>query len=254
MAQTENTIVLGVDEHELPVGIMIDGVFHKTFKLRDMTGKAEEAINDKKINKDVSKVITELLLNVVESIGTVTNINRNIIKQLTIADREYMIIKNYKQSIGDDLEWQANCPSCNSKFDITINDVNDIKTYFLGSNEPKTFKCTLPVGYTDEFGVKHTELEFSMSDGFVQEQFLKVVKENTSKAISTLYSMTCEKFGTMQNWNPKIFASLIKKDRKAIEKAIEELEVGAETFVKTECPDCGSEHDYTIPLLKLLGE
>ena len=116
-----NTVTnLEDNEFELPIGYMDrDGVLHKTFKLREMTGKVDESIADKKVRTNAGKIVTELIYGVVEQLGTLPKIDRNIIKQLTNTDRDYIVLMNYLYSLGETIEYTETCPYCGEKIEVS---------------------------------------------------------------------------------------------------------------------------------------
>ena len=76
-----------------------DGVTHKEFTLREMTGKDEEAIHKSDVKSNGSKVVSVLLSRCVTRIGTLTPKSlgkqkwEELIKSLFTGDQDYMLIQ-----------------------------------------------------------------------------------------------------------------------------------------------------------------
>ena len=253
---SKNTVPnLAENEFELPVGYVDkSGVFHKTFKLREMTGEVEEAMADKKIRTNPGKMVTEAIYGVLESLGTLPKIDRMIVKQLSNVDRDFILLMNYKYSLGDEIEWVTACPFCDTRIDVKA-EVDKFPVKYMTEDEPRLLTVELSTGITnDETQEKHKEITLSFPNGLVQEKVFGTVEKNPAEALSIMLAMCTENIKGLNNWNYETFKKMSKKDRKILNNAINDVEVGAELFAKISCPDCGADHDSVVPFMQLLGE
>lgn len=257
MPTTNPTIeeVLDANEFEMPIGYTDEnGVFHKTFKLTEMTGEVDESLGDAKVRSNGAKMITEVLYGVVESIGTMKKVTREDIRKLSNPDRDFMLLMNYKYSMGDEMEWDDECTKCGGKNDLMLN-VNDVKTTYMTQKESDAkIKVTLPIGIKDGEGKYHKELLCTFPNGKLSEQMFPIVRENPRKAITMMIANMVEKVVGYENWNYETFRKMSKKDRTHIQKTMQEIEVGAEMSTKAECFHCGETFQSAIPIQTLLGE
>ena len=106
-----------------------DGVTHKEFALREMTGKDEEAIHKSDVKNNGSKVVTVLLTRCVTRIGTLTPKSvggrqkwEEIIRSLYTGDQDYMLIQLRKISVGEEIELNHVCPNkdCKAKLNTIL--------------------------------------------------------------------------------------------------------------------------------------
>lgn len=255
MPQNEPTIEkLPEGTFELPIGYTdLKGDFHKTFTLKPMTGVTEEAMLNKKIRNNTSKVLTALIAGVVDGMGTVKKFKVEDAKALYNPDRDYILIQNYINSIAEEAEWTEKCPRCEELNHLSV-DMTKIPVTYLTEEDEKTFKVTLPNGIKDSEGVYHKELTLGIPDGFTQEGFIAQMQENLSRAITFLMSSTTEEIEGMERWNEEHFRALTMKDRKAIQDAFSQITAGPDLTVATECAHCSHEYNTTIPVNLLMGE
>lgn len=244
---------LGENEFLLPVGYKdSDGVIHRVVTLTPMTGETEEAIADPKISNNGGKVFTTLLHSVVERIGTLPKVTKEVIRDLTIIDRDFLILKNRQVSIGDEVEYVDECPSCKGKNDVTI-DLSHIDVQYMESDE-REFTFELPNGYRDANGTIHKEITITLPTGRVQEKVAQIVRANPAQATTALLQLITLKLGTLEFINPDVFKKMTKKDRDFISKQISEMGAGVKFSTEVTCSNCGSEFTTSIPLSSLLGE
>lgn len=256
MSENIKTIMneLGENEFVLPVGYKDrDGVIHKTITLTPMTGETEEAIADPKVRDNGGKIITALLESITEGIGTVPRVTKEVIRDLTTIDRDFILIKNRQVSLGDNVEYIDNCPHCRAKNEIHVNLAN-IETKYLDNEEDREITFELPVGYLDASGNVHKEVTITLPTGRVQERVAQIVRANPAQATTAMLQLITLKLGTLDFINPDVFKKMTKKDRDFISSKLSGLEVGVKFDTEVMCSECGSDFTTSIPLQSLLGE
>lgn len=256
MATDTKTIVqsLGENEFLLPVGYTdSEGNLHQTVTLTPMTGETEEAISDPKVRDNGGKIITTLLDSVVEKVGNLPRVNKDIIRDLTVVDRDFLLLKNRMVSLGDEVNYMDACPHCKAKNEITM-DISHIEAKYLSKEQAKEFTFDLPNGYRDGNGVIHKEITITLPTGRVQERVAQMVRSNPAQATTSMLQLITVKLGTMDFLNPDVFKKMTKRDRDFISKKMAEIEVGVKFDHEVMCSECGSEFDTSIPLQALMGE
>lgn len=246
--------ILDDNEYELPVGYVDkDGTLHKTVKLREMTGLVDEAIADQKVRGNPGKMVTEAIFGVLESVGTIKNITKDIVRNLNNADRDFIMLMNHKYSLGDEVEWEGNCEKCGDKFEASIH-INNLETKYMTQDEPKLFEVVLPKGIADAEGKLHKKLTVSMPNGIVQEKVVPILQQNPNQAVTQMLSLITEDIEGMEYWNIETFQKMSKKDRKHIADTLRKIEVGVDLAPMVSCATCGHAQKSTIPVMTLLGE
>lgn len=245
---------LAEDEVLLPVGIKDkDGNLQRIAKIKPMTGYTEEKISEPNVVKNSAKLITVLLTDIVESIGTIKNVNDSVIKRLSLADREALIYANRQYSFSDEVNYEDKCPYCNEINTINFN-ISNLPVEYLEDDAPRNIIMELPIGYTDRDGKVHKELEMTPMNGFVQEKLASLIVGNSSTAMSVAYSMMTKKLGELQVITPDTFKALTKKDRDFIGKRIAGESTGYKSAISTTCASCGTNFESVAPLNEMLGE
>lgn len=251
----ENTLQdLGHNEFELPIGYTDgDGVLHKRVTLKEMTGLVDEAISDQKIRTNPGKMVTEAILGVVEKLGTLKKVNRDIIRNLTNTDRDFILAMNHLVSIGDVAEWSEECPKCASKFDASI-EIESLPVLYMTDDEPRETTLELPGGIKDAEGNVYKKIRVSLPTGLVQEKVLPILQQNPNQAITQMLTLITEEIEGLSHWNFMTFQAMTKKDRKYITTELSKVEVGIDLSPSVSCASCGHTYKSGIPTMTLLGE
>ena len=151
-----------------------DGVIHKQFTLREMTGKDEEAVHKSNIKSNGSRVASTLLSRCVTSIGSLTPKSEGkqkwdeIIKNLYTGDQDYMLLQLRKLSIGDEIEVNHVCPNkeCRAKLN-TVLEIDELEIVpFMGDRD---IAFELPRGYKDKKGEIHYAGTMRLPSGMDRE-------------------------------------------------------------------------------------
>lgn len=220
-----------------------DGVLHKTFTLREINGKDEEAINKGDIKSNTSKAISVLLSRCCLSIGTLTKKDlgpkkwEEIIKGLYVGDQDIMVLKLREISIGSEYETVHTCPHCGT----------ELKTYFDFSElEIIPFKgerlipFDLPKGYKDKNGNIHKTGTMRLPVGLDREVLNPLMNKNLGKARTTMFTRLC-KFDSGYPVTDDIMSSLVLKDRDYLQNLLDDNLFGVNPKVDITCTNCGEE-------------
>jgi hypothetical protein len=256
MPQKQKTIteILDTNEFELPIGYTDkEGTLHKTVKLKEMTGEVDEAIADAKVRSNPGKIISEALMGVIESIGTMRKFNKQDVLALSTADRDFMMVMNHKVSVGEEIEYEDNCMSCGKTFDVKVK-VDDLTVNYMDKEESRFIDVELPNGIKNAEGQVFKKLKISLPDGRTQEMIAPIAQENRAKAETMMLANIVEDVEGLSHFNYETFQKLGKKDRKHITSELAKLEVGIDLAPKVKCPVCTTEQRSVIPMMVLLGE
>lgn len=251
---SSNDLYLEDNEFRLPVGFVDrEGRLHETIKLTPMTGATDEAIADPKVRENGGKVVTELIYSVAERLGSITKINKDTIRALTIPDRDFILVKNKQVSIGDDLEYVDSCPHCRAKNEIN-RDLSEIQVKYMDKDAPREITFDLIDGVKNNQKQVCKTITIVMNTGIVQEKIAPIAKVNPAQATTTMLRMITKKIDGMDMLNSEIFKAMTKRDRNLILKKMNEFEAGVDLTSTVECASCGEEYTSIIPVMMLLGE
>lgn len=221
-----------------------DGITHKTFTLREMTGADEEFINRSDIKSNGAKICTALLSRCVQSIGTLTKKSvgspkewEKIFKEMYTGDRDVMLLELRRISIGETIEVTHSCPNpeCKAKLktEISIDELNI--TDFDGMRE---IPFELPKGYKDKKGVLHRTGIMRRPNGLDSELLTPLAKNNIAKAETTLLTRIC-RFDDGAYVDESVMSSLSIKDRNYLQSVLNDHQFGVDMTVDVMCDHCG---------------
>lgn len=220
-----------------------DGVTHREFTLREITGKDEEAIHKSDVKGNGSKIVSVLLSRCVTSIGTLTPKTmgkqrwEEIIKSLYTGDQDYMLIQLRKLSIGEEIEVNHVCPNkeCKAKLN-TVLSVDELEVVpFSGE---RVIEFELPRGYKDKKGVLHKTGTMRLPTGLDREILTPLAKTNLAKAETVMLTRLC-KFDDGAYVDDDVMGSLSIRDREYLQKLLQEHYFGVKLETEITCDSCG---------------
>lgn len=237
------------DEDDSPVFEMLagykdkDGVTHKEFTLREITGKDEEAIHKSDVKNNGSKVVSVLLTRCVTRIGTMTpkSLGRQkweeLIKSLLVGDQDYMLIQLRKISIGEEIEVNHVCPNKDCKAKLkTVLSVDELEVIPFSGDRVIEFE--LPRGYKDRKGVLHKTGTMRLPTGLDREVLTPLAKTNLAKAETVMLTRLC-KFDDGAYVDDDVMSSLSIRDREYLQKLLQEHFFGVKLETEVTCDSCG---------------
>ena len=220
-----------------------DGVIHKEFTLREMTGKDEEAIHKSDVKSNGSKVVSVLLSRCVTRIGTLTPKSlgkqkwEELIKSLLTGDQDYMLIQLRKMSIGDEIELNHVCPNKDCKAKLkTVLSIDELEVVpFSGE---RVIEFELPRGYKDKKGVLHKTGTLRLPTGLDREVLTPLAKTNLAKAETVMLTRLC-KFDDGAYIDDDVMGNLSIRDREYLQKLLQEHFFGVKLETEITCDSCG---------------
>jgi len=245
----------------LPGGIILpDGTRYQVVKLRQLTGREEEMILDAEAdnnnnNNNITALLTQILTNCIESIGPLKEINSDIVRQLLICDRDYLLLKLRQITFGNRIDAQVQCPneSCRKPmhidFDlknITVqrkdigNGVYSLRLSPLASNRDSK--------NNNNNDVKRSDIEFRLPNVADQEEIAEELykeKKNESKALTKLLQRCLIRVGNASEIDENLVYSLPILARREIDQKMQEYSPKVDLRIHMQCPQC--KMDFTSP-------
>lgn len=221
-----------------------DGVTHKEFTLREMTGRDEEAIHKSDVKSNGSKVVSTLLTRCVTSIGTLTPKSvggrdkwEAIIKSLFVGDQDYILLQLRKLSIGEELEVNHVCPNSDCKAKLhTVVSVDELDVIPFQGEREVAFE--LPKGYKDKKGVVHTHGVMRLPTGLDREILTPLAKSNLAKAETVMLTRLC-RFDDGVHVDDDVMSGLSIRDREYLQKLLQKHLFGVKLETEVVCDTCG---------------
>lgn len=231
--------------HDLLAGYQDeDGVIHKTFTVREMTGEDEEYINRADVRTNGAKVTTALLTRCTLSVGSLTRKSvgspkawEDIFKKMFTGDRDVILMQIRKDSMGGTIKVTHVCPNpdCKAKLQTEI-DIDELGvTEFDGLRE---IPFDLPRGYTDRKGEIHKRGTMRRPNGLDSELLTPLAKNNLAKATTTLLTRIC-RFEDGTHIDDSVMAKLTTRDRQYLQELLDKHQFGVQLTVDVMCDRCG---------------
>lgn len=248
------TLNLETGEFTLPVGYTDEnGRVHTLVKLKPMTGAVEEAMSDPKVRENGGKVVTELILGVIESLGSLKKVTRDVVRKLSAIDRDFILVMNRRYSIGEVVNYLGNCTECGGKNDINA-DLGSLEVNYLGEEDERTITFPLVHGVKNRADVVCKNVTIRLADGAIQERIAPIMRINPAQAMTAMLQMITVDIEGVEFLDPDVFKNMTKKDRDLIAKKMSEIVAGVKLEITVVCAECGKEFTSVIPVTSLLGE
>lgn len=222
-------------EYVLPCGYLdAAGNLHQDVRMREMTGREEDLLASNKISPQ--RKINALLINCMEQLGTITDRDQfaEIIPQLPVGDRIYLLLALRRTSLGDEYPVEAECPSCKVEGKYVLN-LGDLETEPMKDPKKRVFEVKLPSG---------KQARFRIGMGSDEERVAKVPDEEKPSMLLLCRTEVLDgKVPTMQD-----IKGLSFRDRQALRAAFDENDGGVDTAMEMSCPACGHNFEKELDL------
>ncbi|GAB3433611.1 T4 family baseplate hub assembly chaperone [Flindersiella endophytica] len=249
-------------EVALPVGYLDpDGRLHRKATLRKLTGHEEALLADRKLRANAGKLVTELLNGCLRSLGDLTQLNRQVIGDLTSPDRNFLLLELRKLTFGTDLEASYTCPACRETT-MAIEDLDSFPVRVSDTAGMPEIVVELEDGFEDRGRGRGTDgwydvLRFRLPVGTDEERVASVARENAAKGTNALLARCLvsvsgdgeempenrrEALGT------KLLSDLTMSDRARIERAFRDEMPGVDLSRDFDCESCGRPMRTTLDL------
>lgn len=225
----------------LPVGYVdAQGRLHKQVELAPLTGREEELLAQE--DRPAAGLVTELLGRCVKRIGEISEITPQLMRELTVADRQYLLLMLRQLSFGDRVQATLPCPwpGCGKGVDIdfSIDDVpvagcEDFRPHY--ELEIEHFEEAAALGL--EPAPRHV-VKYRLPNGGDQEAVLDDARLNEVGKLCALLSRCILAVGGIESPAPEWVMRLPPEARLRIEQAMESRAPGLELSMDIECPEC----------------
>jgi hypothetical protein len=234
---------------KLPLGYQDrEGNWHRYADIREMTGRDEEALADPRNRNNAAKAMTKFLASCVTKIGSISPVTEEIIRDMSIGDRDFLMVKIRQLSFGNKVKIDSTCPNCSAKLGLTVNlDELEIKNPIGEDEEPTlTHTISLPKGVEIEGRLYKeavirtltgADLEFVLQDKYRQNPVLMV----SATILKNLVSIGPKRTFTMED-----VRNLSSADRRAIGEQAGKKMPALDMEVHITCSVCNHEFSTTM--------
>jgi len=249
-------------EVELPCGLLLDGERLRKVTITPLTPRDRKTVFDKAIRNNSGKIVTKLLL------GKITDMEgrkptEKMIRGLTTADRDYLVLKIGQLTHGDDMDAGQRCTnqSCLEEFDVSVDlskvDIISIPDGCSATETVEAFCIKDDKWYwetTIARGQSLIPLKMYYPTGDMQEKLPRM------QDMGDLHDYECKFFQLMLfDWN-NLGRGLTKNELETmdyptfqkLEEVAAEHRVGAQLVDSVQCPECGAHQDMAVDIMGFL--
>lgn len=236
----------------LPVGYSAEDGELREAAVRKMTGREEALLTDPKLRQNAGKLITALLASCVSDPDG-KPIDNSVIRGLSSADRNFLLLELRRATFGDEMEAHYRCPRCQGSTivleDLSTIEVRDLETATGGDD----IHVLLEDGFVDTDGQCHRELVFALPTGEDEEAAGKRRDTNPSRQRDALLAGCLLQVGEMEErrvraLGVRVLAELSMSDRQLIRRTLDEQAPGPDLTRLIVCEHCDEEFRTTLDM------
>jgi T4 bacteriophage base plate protein len=221
----------------LPGGIVAaDGTVHRCVRVRELTGADEEALFDRESKSDAQRV-SAFLARVIESVEeSRQTIDTTFVENLSIGDRDYLLLRMRQLDLGDAVHQVARCPSCSQKVDI---DFSISELPLRRTNQPQ-------LAYSVEIGGHRLTVRFP--NGADQAAVETLATINAAAANTALFSrvvLDIDGKGPPTEDDARAWPIALRAE---LATWLDANAPGPDLFIDIACPHCRADMSYSFDL------
>lgn len=232
----------------LPGGILgPDGSCLKQVVVRQLTGRDEELLSDRRYRNGAQQV-TDFLAAAIERVeGLERPVDRDLAANLLIGDRDYLLLRLRQIAVGDVVEQVMHCPSrtCGEKVDVDFR-IGEIAVRRLAGVEPfYELRLSRPALNDDEGSMR---VRLRLPCGRDQEAIEELRDSNPGAANTRLFSRLVLEIGRRRGMDEETARSLPLGIRREIAAFLAATSPGPDLSIAVLCPFCGTDMTYPFDL------
>jgi hypothetical protein len=231
----------------LPGGYVDDnGVVHQEVEISPLTGREEDLLAANQ-GREVASLVTTVLQRCIQRIGTIAPMTEDVIRNLLVADRQYLLLKLRELTLGDYVRATICCPwpGCGKKIMVSFT-INDIPvTESIDKGPIYRMELSPEATFVSELGEAYREVAFRLPNGEDQELISPLLVQNEAQALTLLLQRCLHSISSLQHPNQDVVNRLSPLARIEIEQQMEAVAPKVELTMESKCPECG--RDYAVP-------
>jgi len=220
---------------QLPCGYVDEsGSRHEEAELTPLNGHVEYLLGYRETSTSAATLVTELLTHSVKRIGSLTNIDASLIRELLVDDRDFLVIKLRMLTFGKKVNCVLRCPdtACDKLMDLTLNldDMLDRKPV-----NQRYFTMQLSGVQEDE---TPRAIEFCLPTGGDQEACVALSSVAEDAAVEALLARCIRRIDECTTVDAPAIRELGPVAQREIEARMSKLGASAEIEIEASCPEC----------------
>jgi hypothetical protein len=208
------------------------GRLHRNVEFGTLTGRDEEALTGAAA-AETPGAVTAVLARCLRRLGDLSPVPADVVRQLLIADREWLLLQLHRATFGDRVLGDLLCPwpDCGKRVSVEFS-VDDVPVRPAPDPRP-WYELSLP----DAAGER--AVRFRLPNGDDVEALAAFLPQDEGRALTLLLARCILRIGDITDPDPDIVAALPSAERARIETEMERLAPAVDREMDTPCPECG---------------
>ncbi len=217
---------------ELPGGLLREGVLHRSFRFRPVTGRLELTLAESgRSARSHPERVTAVLQAALDHLGD-EEVSAERVRGLSVGDRQFLM-RSLAAHIDDRLFWlTVQCPRCCEKLDVPVRH-SELPVKPAGEGYPETVM---------ETGLG--PLRVRVPTGADQEVLAGI--DDDARALRVLLERITSAAGGDIRGGPVDVSRLSREEVAAVEAVVEAMSPEVASYLLVTCPHCGNENQVPI--------
>ncbi|MBZ5523735.1 MAG: hypothetical protein LAP21_15995 [Acidobacteriia bacterium] len=232
---------------ELPGGVLDNrGQCFKTVIVRQLTGRDEELLADRRYRNAAQQVSEFLAQVLVEIPGLDKPVSKELVSEMLIGDRDYLLLRLRQICLGDQVEQVMRCPApaCGQKADVEFL-ISELPVRRVKAVQPLyEFDLSEPLQKSDP---RSGHVALRLPTGLDLEAILECKDVNPAMANTKLFARIVKKLGR-EPLSEDAARELPMRARHEITDFLRKITPGPELKIEIQCPHCGGDMSYPFDL------
>ena len=230
----------------LPGGLFHHGTRMREVVLRPPTGREEELIGDASHPDSIASAIITVLSRCIERIGTLADVTPDIVRELLVGDKDYLVLKLRQITTGDRVDAILVCPSaqCGEKIDMDFN-LSQVPIH-QGNVSSHVVTVSLEGQQENEGGGgdKQHQVKFRLPNTGDQEALAPLIVQNETSAENALLGRCIQEIDGSAKADAVDVSKLPPWMRMKLEETMAELAPHVDFELEATCPECGQAFSF----------
>ena len=212
--------------------------------LRKMTGNEEALLAEPRLRANGGRLVTALL-SACSSDADGRGLPPAVLRGLTSADRNYLLLELRRLTFGDEMEARYPCPHCRA-VTVLAEDLGTVEVRRIEPDETSEVHVELADGYRDpDHGVQR-DLVLGLPTGADEEAAGGAPGGNPARQRDALLARCLIRVGGLEPrrvaaLGARVLAELSMSDRRLIQQALDDASPGPDLTRTVTCDGCGAD-------------
>ncbi len=214
-----------------------------------LTGRDEEQLSQLG-RQETASLVTQVLSRCVRRLGDVSPVPAGVVRELLVADRDYLLLRLRQATFGDRIRADLFCPwaECGERMsvDFSIDELPVRESARKGPVYEMTLSPMALAGSAGAGDLAGGEVAFRLPTGADQEELSGLLASDEARALTLLLARCIERLGARATPDADAVAGLSGLARAEIEAEMLRAAPAVEREIETACAEC--RRAFTTPV------